>query len=196
VKEYGITTFDEFRSMDYDHKCEYTVNNATQTINGVNAVNLSAAIAWSRDLEAKNNANKDLPQNWSKDEFMLWRRYKYNTWMKSGATALASSVNPSTTTTTTTKDSTSSKDNSTRLNDFNKTLKVEKDYEVLKNEEYFYGWKAKFERKVQVHKYKQILNSTFDDTKKHQWSLTKDNYDLELFEEQVNFLSIVFEYTL
>ena len=182
--------------MDYDHKWEYTVNNETQTVNGVNAINLSAAIAWSRDLEAKNNANKDLPQNWSKDEFMLWRRNEYNIWKKSGAAALASSVITNTTATTTTTGSTSSKDDRTRLNDFNKTSKAEKDYEVLKNEEYFYGWKQNFERKVQVHKYKRILQSNFDDTEKHRLSLTNDSYDLELFDEQVNFLSIVFQYTL
>ena len=41
-----------------------------------------------------------------------------------------------------------------------------------------------------------MLNSTFDNTEKHRLSLTKDSYDLELFEEQVNFLSIVFKYTL
>jgi hypothetical protein len=41
-----------------------------------------------------------------------------------------------------------------------------------------------------------MLNSSFDDTETHRLSLTKDSYDLKLFEEQVNFLSIVFKYTL
>ena len=135
VQEYGITTFDEFRTMDYDHKWEYTVNNATQTINGLNAITLAAVIAWSRDLEAKNDANKELPQNWTNDDFMLWRRNEYIIWKKLGAAALVSSVTPNTTTTT---GSTSTKDDRTRLNDFNKASKAEKDYEVLKNEEYFY----------------------------------------------------------
>lgn len=82
------------------------------------------------------------------------------------------------------------------FNDFNKTSKSEKDYEILKNEVYFYGWKSKFEKKVQVHKYKRLLDSKYDDTDTHRLHLTKDSYDLELFEEQVNFLSIIFEYTL
>ena len=79
VSEYGITNFDDFRSMKYDHKWEYTHSNATQTITGVNFVILSAVIAWSRDLEAKNHGDKDTPTNWTKDNFMLWHRYEYIT---------------------------------------------------------------------------------------------------------------------
>ena len=55
---------------------------------------------------------------------------------------------------------------------------------------------SKFERKVQMHKYKRLLDSTYDDTKQHQLALSKDSYNPELFKEHVNFLSIVFEYTL
>merc|ERR1711966_196865 len=84
----------------------------------------------------------------------------------------------------------------TKLNDFNKTSKSEKDYEVLKNEEYFYGWKKKFERKAQVHKYKRLLDSEYDDSDTHRKTLKVGSHDLELFEEQTNFLSIVFEHVL
>ena len=87
-------------------------------------------------------------------------------------------------------------DDRTKLNDFNKTAKSEKDYEILKNEEYFYGWKKKFERKAQVHKYKRLLTTKYKDTDKHRLTLTKDSYDLELFEEQVNFMSIIMEFSL
>ena len=72
VKEYGITTFDEFRLTEYDHiyVWTHTVNNATVAITGNNAVILSASIAWARDLETKQHTDMDTPQNWTKDEFM------------------------------------------------------------------------------------------------------------------------------
>ena len=54
----------------------------------------------------------------------------------------------------------------------------------------------KFKRKVQMHKYKRLFDSNYDDTKQHRLALTKDSYNLELFDEQVNFLSVIFEYTL
>ena len=44
--------------------------------------------------------------------------------------------------------------------------------------------------------YKRLLTTNYKDTQAHRLTLTKDSYDLELFEEQVNFLSIVMEYTL
>ena len=77
-----------------------------------------------------------------------------------------------------------------------KPPRVKKDYEVLKNEEYFYGWKKKFQRKAQVHKYKRLLESAYDDSDTHRKTLTVGSHDLELFDEQINFLSIVFESVL
>ena len=44
--------------------------------------------------------------------------------------------------------------------------------------------------------YKRLVTTNYKDTQTHRLTLTKDSYDLELFEEQVNFLSIVMEYTL
>ena len=112
------------------------------------------------------------------------------------AAAAASGIAVTTTTTAGTRPTT--RDDQTKLNDFNKTAKCEKDYEILKNEEYlFYGWKKKFERKAQVHKYKRLLTTKYKDTDKHRLNLTKDSYDLELlFEEQVNFMSIIMECSL
>ena len=71
---------------------------------------------------------------------MKWRRNnEYSIWKNSIAAAAASGTAVTSATTT-------SADDRTKLNDFNKTTKSEKDYEVLKNEEYFYGWKKKFQR--------------------------------------------------
>ena len=58
---------------------------------------------------------------------------------------LVVATNTSTGTTTT---SAAGEDDHTKLNNFKKTYKSEKDYEVLKSEEYFQGWKKKFERKA------------------------------------------------
>ena len=71
VIEYGITTFDEFRSMDYDHKWEYKSNNAKDILTGVTADSLSTVIAWARDLETKNHAEKDNPSQWKREDLML-----------------------------------------------------------------------------------------------------------------------------
>ena len=59
VTEYGITTFDEFRSTEYDIAWTHTVNNATIAVTGSNAVILSASIAWARDLETKQHPDSD-----------------------------------------------------------------------------------------------------------------------------------------
>ena len=74
ITEYGITTFDELRSMDYDHKWEYTINNAIEIITGIAAESLSTVIAWARDLESKNHADKDDPTKWKREDLLLWRR--------------------------------------------------------------------------------------------------------------------------
>ena len=199
VKEFGITSFEDFRSTDYDHKWKYQdSSNSAATVVGNNAQILSAIIAYARDLETQNDQEKDSPQNWTKENFGLWRRNDYSKWRNSGAAAAASS--PSSTIVPVTGPSavstSSAGDDRTRLNDFNKTSKSEKDYELLKNEEYFYGWKPKFERKAQIHKYKRLLESTYPDTATYRSTLTVNSHDLELFEEQVNFLCIIFQYVL
>ena len=136
----------------------------------------------------------DTPQRWTKDDFMKWRRNEYSIWKNSLAATAASGNTVTNTTAAGTKPAVG--DDRTKLNDFNKTAKSEKDYEILKNEEYFYGWKKKFERKAQVHKYKRLLTTTYKDTESHRLTLAKDSYDLELFEEQVNFMSIIMEFSL
>ena len=85
---------------------------------------------------------------------MKWRRNEYSIWKNSLAAAAASGIAVPNTPAAGTKPTVG--DDRTKLNDFNKTAKSEKDYEILKNEEYFYGWKKKFERKAQVHKYLQM----------------------------------------
>ena len=150
---------------------------------------LSASIAWARDLETKQHADMNVPQNWTKDDFMKWRRKEYSIWKNSVVAAAASGTPTAATTTAGAKPTTG--DDRIKLNDFNKTSKSEKDYEILNNEEYFYGWKKKFERKAQVHKYKRLLTTNYKDTQAHRLTLTKDSYDLELFDEQVNFMSII-----
>ena len=155
---------------------------------------LSTIIAYARDMETQQHAEKDSPLNWTHEQFNLWRRTEYSTWKQSGAAAAASGTPASNSTSTDT--TTAGGDDRNKLMDFNKTSKSEKDYEILKNDEYFFGWKKKFERKSQLHKYKRLLESTFDDTETHRLTLTIGSHDLELFDDQVNFLSIVFEYVL
>ena len=184
VTEYGITTFDEFRLTEYDIAWTHTVNNATIAVTGSKAVILSASIAWARDLETKQLTDMNTPQNWTKDDFMKWRRNEYSIWKNSIAAAAASG-------TAVTGATTAAGDDQNKLTDFNKTSKSEKDYEILKNDKYFFGWKKKFERKSQLHKYKRLLESMFDDTETHRLTLTIGSHDLELFDDQVNFLSII-----
>ena len=151
-------------------------------------------IAWARDLETKQQADMDTPQNWTKDDFMKWRRNEYSIWKNSLAAAAASGIAVPNTTAAGTKPTVGN--NRTKLNDFNKTAKSEKDYEILKNEEYFYGWKKKFEQKAQVHKYKRLLTTKYKDTDKHRLTLTKDSYDLELFEIDVLTCCCRYSYTI
>ena len=194
VKEFGITSFEDFRSTDYDQQWTYQDNtNSTLTITGNNAQILSAIIAYARDLETQGDQEKDTPQNWTKESFGLWRRNEWGKWRNSVATTAASGA---LTNNSSTGAIATAGDGRIKLTDFNKTPKSEKDYEMLKNDEYFFGWKKKFERKAQLHKYKRILESTFNDTETHRLTLTIGSHDLELFDDQVNFLSIVFEYVL
>ena len=44
--------------------------------------------------------------------------------------------------------------------------------------------------------YKRLLESSYPNNQTHWLTLTQDSHDLELFEEQVNFLCIVFQYVL
>ena len=67
---------------------------------------------------------------------------EYSTWRKPGAAAAASGTTPTVVATNTSTDATTTSaagDDCTELNDFNKTSKSKKDYEILKSEEYFYG---------------------------------------------------------
>jgi hypothetical protein len=71
ITEYGITTFDELRSMDYDHKWEYKINNAKEILTGIATETLSIVIAWARDLESKNHADKDDSTKWKREDLLL-----------------------------------------------------------------------------------------------------------------------------
>ena len=64
-----------------------TNNTTKEVLSGVKVDLLSTIITWLRDLEATNHADKNTPTNWTKEDFMLWRRNKYNVWKKSGAAA-------------------------------------------------------------------------------------------------------------
>ena len=108
-------------------------------------MNLSDIIAWSKDLEAHNHADKNKPKNWTKEDFTLCQRYEYNTWKRYGVAASSSCVT-TTMTATTSNSSEPSNNDYTWLNDFNKTSKNKTDYEILKNEEYLYRWKVEFKQ--------------------------------------------------
>ena len=54
VKEFGITSFEDFRSSDYDQQWTYQDNtNSTLNVTGNNAQILSNIIAYARDLETQ-----------------------------------------------------------------------------------------------------------------------------------------------
>ena len=128
----------------------------------------------------------------------LWHRNEYSTWRKSGAAAAAFvgtltvvATNTSTGTTTT---SAAGDDDHTKLNNFKKTYKSEKDYKILRVKNTFKVGKRNLREKHS--RYKQPLVSPYPDTKTHWLILANKSHNLELFEEQVNFLCIVFEYAL
>ena len=106
VREFGITDFDNFRSIEYDHEWEYD-DNGPQVVTGNYGIILSTIIAYARDMEPRQHNDKDSPQNWTHEDFNLWRRTEYSAWKKSGAAAAASGTpasNSSTGATTTAAD--------------------------------------------------------------------------------------------
>ena len=64
VREFGITDFDNFRSIEYDHKWEYD-DNGPQVVTGNYGMILSTIIAYARDMETQQHNNKDSSQNWT-----------------------------------------------------------------------------------------------------------------------------------
>ena len=90
VREFGITDFDNFRSIEYDHKWEYDNSGSQEIVTGNYGMILSTIIAYARDMETQQHADKDSPLNWTHEQFNLWRRTEYSTWKQSGAAAAAS----------------------------------------------------------------------------------------------------------
>ena len=104
-------------------------------------------------METQQHADKDLPQNWTHEQFNVWRRTEYSGWKKSGAAAAASGASAGHSNSSSTGPTTSAGDDRTKLNDFNKTSKSEKDYEILKNDKYSLDGKRNLKEK---HKYTSI----------------------------------------
>lgn len=124
VREFGITDFDNFRSIDYDHKWEFEENNAKVIVMGNYGVILSTIIAYARDLETKADADKNSPQNWTSEKLVWRRRTEYSAWWrKSGAAEAASSTPTVSTTNADARSTLAAGDDCTKLNDFSKTPK-------------------------------------------------------------------------
>ena len=74
VREFGITDFDDFRSIEYDQKWEYDNSGSQEIVTGNYGMILSTIIAYARDMENQQHADKDTPLNWTHEQFNLWRR--------------------------------------------------------------------------------------------------------------------------
>ena len=57
-REFGIADFNNFRSIEYDHKWEYEDNSVKVIVTGNYGIILSTIIAYARDMETKQNADR------------------------------------------------------------------------------------------------------------------------------------------